>query len=67
MSPASMTGWISNVELPIKDGEQLGRVKKALLDTKNTNVTYYGWAGKFWQRCEPPVPSLPTCGGRPCC
>eukprot|EP01052_Picozoa_sp_SAG31_P040942 SAG31_NODE_6068_length_2185_cov_1.495686_1_plen_50_part_10 len=50
MAPASMTGWLSNVRLPIKDGAQLQRVKKALLERKNTNVTYYGWAGKFWQR-----------------
>ena len=43
------------VELPIKDGPQLQRVKKALLDKHYTNVTYIGWADKFWQRLSCPV------------
>ena len=31
MEPASMTGWITNVELPMRDGDQMGRIKAKLL------------------------------------
>ena len=31
------------------------RIKKAHLDEHYTNVTYYAWGGKCWQRLSCPV------------
>jgi hypothetical protein len=50
-----MTGWITNIELPMRDGEQMARIKAKLLSEHYTNVTFYSWAGKFWQRLSCPV------------
>jgi hypothetical protein len=50
-----MTGWITNVELPMRDGEQMARIKAKLLSEHYTNVTFYGWGTKFWQRLSCPV------------
>jgi selenocysteine lyase/cysteine desulfurase len=55
MSPPSMVGWITNVELPVADAQQMGRIKKQLLDNHYTNVTFYSWAGRCWQRLSCPV------------
>ena len=33
----------------------MARIKKQLLERHYTNVTYYGWAGKLWQRLSCPV------------
>jgi selenocysteine lyase/cysteine desulfurase len=55
MEPASMTGWITNVELPMRDGEQMDRIKAKLLSDHYTNVTFYGWGGRFWQRLSCPA------------
>ena len=55
MEPIQMTGWITNVELPVRDAEQMARIKAKLLSEHYTNVTFYGWGGKFWQRLSCPV------------
>ena len=41
MEPAEMTGWITNVELPMRDGDQMGRIKAKLLGKMISNSALY--------------------------
>ena len=42
--------WLTNIQLPFKDGEEMSRVAKRLREEFNTNMTWYEWGGKYWQR-----------------
>lgn len=42
--------WLTNIRLPFKDDKEMGRVATRLREEFNTNMTWYSWGGKYWQR-----------------
>ena len=42
--------WLLNIRLPFENDEEMNRVRTRLSEETNTNVTWYSWGGKYWQR-----------------
>ena len=42
--------WLINIRLPFKNDEEMSRVSTRLREEFNTNMTWYSWGGKYWQR-----------------